>query len=136
MIDLAITNHSVPTFQLVVVDTIPADAATAADNNFASEIVANELQGAGYVRPTIANLAAVEDDAADQGILDADDPGSIGAVVTGETARGAWLIRVVTDDSDSPVWGFLGSDDLPTNGAQINLTLTAEGLFKLLQSAA
>lgn len=77
------------------------------DDNFVSDVSADEIVAGSYARQTLANKAVSEDDANDEATMDA-DPVDYGAL-TGVTPAGIVLFKFVTNDADSPLIGF--SDD-------------------------
>lgn len=74
------------------------------DDNFVSDVSADEIVEASYARQTLANKAVSEDDTADEATMDA-DPVDYGAL-TGVTPAGIILFKFVTNDADSPLIGF------------------------------
>lgn len=116
---------------MLLVNTPPASAAAAADLNFVADVVAVELAATNYVRKALANVVVTEDDANDRALIDADDPStwaSLGGALN-DTIVGAWVFRQVTNDADSILWCFLDvSPDVPTNGGDVLLSLSALGI--------
>lgn len=118
------------TFRLLLVNTPPASEAAAADINVPSDVTANELSGTGYARRTLANPAVTEDDTNDRAVFDVDDPSTYTAINAG-TIAGGWVFeRVGGSDADGTdhVWLFLDTNDLVTNGGDVNLVIAALGL--------
>lgn len=118
------------TFRLIPVNTPPASAAVAADLNTPSQITVNEL--AGGWRRTLANVAVAEDDAADRATIDADDPAPFVAINAG-TLAGAWLVERAAggadDDPNDHLIAFLDTNDLATNGGDVQLTVPVGGFI-------
>ena len=121
-------------FRLILVHTAPANAGAAADLNFTSDIVANELTATNYARKTLANVTVTEDDTNDWAKLDADDPSTYTTLggASNDTIRGGWVVRRATNGSDTDasdrLWCFLGVSDLPTNGGDVTLSFGANGI--------
>ena len=124
--------------RLMLVNTAPASAAAAADINFVADVVANEITPASYARQVLAGEASSFDAANDEALLSATDPGSLGNLETGDTIRGAWVFRQVTDDADSVVWCFLAITDTPTNGGEVTLAFgtATDGSTKAISTFA
>lgn len=118
------------TFRLLLVDTPPASGAAAADLNVPNDVVADELSGTGYGRKTLANVAVTERDASDNAMIDADDPSTYSAINAG-TIAGGWVVERVgggDDDANDHLWLFLDTNDLVTNGGDVDLAIAAAGL--------
>lgn len=116
---------------VLAVDTPPASAGAAADLNFVADVVADELAGTGYSRITLASEAAGENDTTDLANVDATDPSAQTLSADNGTIAGWWVYRVVTNDADSILIGFLDTTDLVTNGGNVQLIFDAAGLITL-----
>lgn len=112
--------------RLIYVDTPPASVAAAQDFNFVADVVADEVAGA--ARADLAGLALSENDTDNRAELDATDPPTLSGL-NGPTIAGAWVYRQVTNDADSPVWGFLDSNDVVTNGGDVTPAFPAGGFL-------
>ena len=124
------------TFRLILVDTPPANAAAAADINVPNDIVADELSGTGYARKTLVNPAITEDDTNDRAVFDTDDPSTYPAISAG-TIAGGWVVERVAgadDDANDHVWVFLETNDLVTNGGDVNLAIATLGISTVTSS--
>lgn len=107
-----------------------------ADTNFVSQISANELTGSGYVagfagagRKTLASKTVTEDDANDRAYFDAAD--LTWTVINAGTAAYAVLIKEVTNDADSIVIGWIDITDVVTNGGDLTLSWSADGILRV-----
>lgn len=128
--DLAVVDATAATLRIMLVNTPPASAGAAADLNFVSDVVANELAGVGYARKTLATVTVTEDDVNDRAVLDADDPSTYAAINAG-TIAGAWIYRRVGGgdvDANDILWMFLDTADLVTNGGDVTLAFASTGL--------
>lgn len=119
-------------FRLILAKTAPASAAAAADLNFVSQIVANELTVAGYARKTLAGVVTAEDDANDRATVDATDPTTYATLAAGETIVGGWIARRITNGVDADatdiLWTWLAlAPTIPTNGGDVSLAFNALG---------
>lgn len=74
------------------------------DDNFVSDVSADEVADASYARQTLANKSVVEDDANDEATMNA-DPVDYGAL-DNVTPAGIVLFKFVTNDADSPLISF------------------------------
>lgn len=92
------------------------------DTNFVADLTpgTNEIAVSGYARQALASETVTEDDTNDFAYLDATDP-VFASLVAGETIIGAVLYRQVTNDSDSPVYGYYDVTDTPTNGGNVTI---------------
>lgn len=132
--DVLTRYSSGATFQAMLVTVAPASAAAAADLNFVSDVVANELADASYARVTLSGVAVTEDDTGDAAFLDAADV-TFTSLAGGETPVGAWIYRLVTNDADSPLLSFIDTNDtVTTSGNNVVLTFAADGFYKLTSS--
>lgn len=100
------------------------------DVNFMSEVSANEVSVGGYARQNIANPSITEDDANDQVEFDCDDV-TFSSLVAGETVGYVGWMRQVTNDTDSPLLGYIAVTNTPTNGGNITIQWNADGVFTL-----
>lgn len=117
------------TLRLLLVDTPPASAAVAADLNTPSQVTVDELAGTGYARKTLANNAVTEDDAGDQAKITNDNPAAYASINAG-TIAGGWVVERIAgadDDANDHLWVFLDTNDLVTNGGDVNLTGLSTG---------
>ena len=112
------------TINVLLVDTSHTFTKT---HEFVSDIVANEASGTGYARKTLANAAIALDAANDRVEFDADNP-SYTALDAG-TIAAAIIFKQVTNDADSPLIAQIDFADLVTNGSDVELQITSEGLF-------
>lgn len=129
--DLAAGGIAGRELRIYLAKTAPASQAAAADLNFVSQIVANELTVGGYARKTLANVVTAEDDTNDRATIDADDP-SAWTLATGETVVGAWIARRITNGADADatdiLWTWLAlTPTIPTNGGTVTISLNALG---------
>lgn len=127
--DLA-DNGVASDLRLLLVDTPPASQEAAEDLVNVSEVVADELSGAGYARVALANEGSTIDDPGNRTTLDADDPATYSEMDAG-TIAGGWVFRQVTNDADSVLWCYVDCDDLVTNGSDVDLSF-ASGAFAYL----
>lgn len=105
-------------------------------NDIAANIASHEFDGANYARPTVTIVGPTESDANDNVVVDANDIvlSSLGA---GTNPIEGWLFYVDgATDSDRKVIGWYGYTSAQTpNGADFTVTIGANGLFTLAQSA-
>lgn len=130
--DLALGGVTGREFRLILAKTAPASAAAAADLNFTSQIVANELTVSGYARRTLASVVTAEDDTNDRATIDATDPATYTGLATGETIVGGWIVRRITNGTDTDATDILWtwhalSPTIPTNGGDVTIALNALG---------
>ena len=94
------------------------------------DVNASELSGTGYARQTL-NISASQDNANDQGVLDADDVTLSG--LNAGTIASALIFKEVTNDADSPLIGHYTSSEfpMPTNGGDVTIQIDAAGLLTL-----
>lgn len=130
--DLAKVDFTASTMKVLAVSAAPASAAAAADLNFVSDVVANELtnvSGTGYVRKTLSGLTIVEDDTNDRAFIDCND--FTYTAINAGTIAGLWVYRQVVpatpNDAADILWCFLGAAQV-TNGGDINVAINALGL--------
>lgn len=96
------------------------------DSNFVSDIVANEVAGA--TRQTLGTKTVTEDDTNDRSVFDAADP-TFPSVTSGSTIGGAVVFKDTGADATSPLIAFLDTTDTPTNGGNITIQFSANGIF-------
>lgn len=128
----ALTNGtSGKTFILLLVNSTGATLsdATKKDINFVSEISTNELSGTGYARKTLTNVVITEDDTNDRAVLDADDPTTYTGINAG-TIAGGWVFRDIGADSADIPWVFLEIADIVTNGGDVSLAFSSNGISR------
>lgn len=115
------------TFRLLLVNTPPANAGTAADLNTVSQVTSNELSGTGYARVTLGTLSLTEDDTGDRAVFSAANPATYTAINAGTIAGGWVYIRVGGSDVDASdlLVCFLDCTDLVTNGGDVTLSFDA-----------
>lgn len=107
-----------------------------ADDNFVSDIVADEISVSGYAdgfgnagRKTLASKTATENDTDDAVDYDCADLSWTG-LAAGATIRYMAVIVEVTSDADSPVLAIIDfGTDYPTNGGDFNVTVASRGLL-------
>lgn len=114
------------TIQVLLVD---AGYTPSKNHVFVDDVSADELSGTGYVRKTLAGKAVSIDTTNHRAIFDATDPVWTG--LDAGTINGAVLFKFVSDDTDSPVIGFLDATDLVTNGSDVTLVFNAGGAFRI-----
>jgi hypothetical protein len=121
------------TLRVLAVDTAPASDAAARDLNTIADVTADEITGAGYARATLASVTATENDTADAVVITATMPVSIGNPVVGETVVGFWVFQRVggSDASTDPLICWIDSNNLPTNGATININQADGELLRI-----
>jgi hypothetical protein len=122
-------------FRLMLVQAAPASAAAAADLNTVSDVAAAEATFTNYARRTLASVATVEDDTADLARLTAANPAAYTAAggATNNTVAGAYVFRRGTNGVDTPasdpLVAFLDMADLTTNGGDLTVTLSPNGIL-------
>lgn len=98
---------------------------------FVSDVDTTESSSAG--RTAVEN-PVIRTEAGGVVELDLDDPYFVNVAV-GETASGAILyVRVGADDStpeDDHLVAFIDGDDIPTNGSDVQVQISADGALKL-----
>lgn len=116
-------------FRLILVNTAPANAATAADLNTVSQITGVEIASQ---RQTLAGVTVIEDDTNDRAAIDATDPTQYTGM-NGPVIVGAWVARRATNgvdaDASDKLWMFLAlTPNITTNGGPVNVAFAATGL--------
>lgn len=96
------------------------------DQNFVSDIVANEVAGA--TRQTLGGKTITEDDANDRSVFGGSDC-TFPAVPGGATVGGAVGFKDTGADATSPLIWFGDTTDTATNGSDIIITWSANGIF-------
>lgn len=127
---LSTVGFTAPVMRCMLVSVPPASAGAAADLNTVSQVVADELAGAGYARQTLAGKVATENDTADNAMLDATDPDPYVAINAG-TIAGAWIYERIGGgdvDANDHLWMFLDVSDVVTNGGTVTLQFNVLGL--------
>ena len=99
------------------------------DNNFVSDIVANEASVTGYSRQSVTINTTTQNNTNDRAEVDFGDV-AFGALSTGETLRGAYLFNNA-GGSDAAreilVWIEFAADT-PTNGSTFTVQSAAEAV--------
>ena len=106
-------DFTTDTFRALLLDNIYTPDK---DDDFVSDVSADELAGAGYARPTLGTKSRTIDDAQDRIEYAAADP-DFGPIVAGETAQYMVVYRFVTNDADSILIACYDIGGVPTNGA-------------------
>lgn len=126
-------NLLTDTIKVMLLD---ADAAPTADTNFVSDLSADELSGTGYTggfngsgRKSLASKTVTEDDVNDRAYFDAAD--LTWSSIDAGTAAWAILIKEVTTDADSIVIAAIDITDTLTNGGDLTVNWSADGLLRL-----
>jgi hypothetical protein len=105
------------------------------DLNFVSELLAlagvDEPTVGGYARMNLDRVNAAEDDTNNWAALDAGDE-VLSSVAAGESIIGGFVLRFVTNDSDSPLWSvwLLDAPGVATNGS--NVTAAIADLYRAI----
>lgn len=93
-----------------------------------------ELSGTGYSRKVLASKAINKDEANDRSEMDCADV--LWSSINAGTAAAAILYKHVSDDTDSIPIAFIDSNfPFVTNGGDFTLTINAEGLIQVKNSA-
>jgi len=115
------------------------DSDTNVDDVLDGGTTAEEFAGTGYNRQTLSNVSVTQDDADDEGVIDADDV--VFSSLDGDTIQAIIFYKQVGGDDntpgDDPILNVLDDDsagsiaDLPqdTNGGDITIQLDSEGLI-------
>lgn len=100
-------NLSTDTIKFLLLDE---DYAFDPDDNFVSDLVADEVSGTGYTggyagsgRKTLANKTVTEDDSGNIAVWDADDPTAYSSITLTEAIKWAVFWKPNTADADSIV---------------------------------
>jgi hypothetical protein len=96
------------------------------DSQFVSDIVASEVSGA--TRQTLGSKTVTKDTTNDRDVFDAADP-TFPSVTTGQTVGGAAVFKDTGSDATSTLLCFLDTTDTPTNGGDIVVSFSANGIF-------
>lgn len=97
------------------------------DDNFVSDIVANEVGVAGYARVVVGSKTVTEDDANNRAVLDCADP-TWASLAAGATIRYAHFFRHTGADATAPlICACQLASDFVTNGGSLTLTVPAGG---------
>lgn len=106
--------------------TFDADHATVAD------VSASEIGVSGYSRATIASPTATHDDTNNRTVLDAADL-TFSALGAGATIGGAVVFKRVggSDASSDPLIAFVDLNDLVTNGGDVVVAWSANGIARI-----
>jgi len=116
------------------------------EDSFVSDILdggttAEEFAGTGYNRQTLSNVTVTQDDADDEGVLDADD--TTFSSLDGDAIQAIIIYKQVGGDDttpgDDPVVVVLDDDsagsvaDLPltTNGGDVTIQWDTEGILNI-----
>jgi len=83
------------------------------DNDFVADVLAtaNEEGASNYSRQTLSGKSVSQDNTNDKATFDAADVSWSNAFDSANGVDGAYIYKEVTNDSDSPVFCFLPSDD-------------------------
>src|SRR3990172_2996915 len=107
------------------------------DHNFVSNVNSFELTVGGYTggfggagRKTLSNKEFTENDTDDLAYFDDTADLTWTSLATGETIGGAILIKEVTNDGDSPIIAFMDLTNTPTNGGNITVAWSADGILQ------
>jgi len=102
---------------------------------------AEEFQGTGYSRQTLSNVTVTQDDTDDEGVADADDVTFKG--LDGDTIQAVLVYKQVGGDDSTPgddpivavyddnTAGSLADLPLTTNGGDVTLALSSEGIVNI-----
>lgn len=96
------------------------------DDSFVSDVVANEVAGA--TRQTLGGKTVTKVDASDRSVFDGNDA-SFPAVPGGSTVGGAIVFNDTGNDATSQLLSFNDTADTPTNGGNIDIQWSANGIF-------
>lgn len=99
------------------------------DDEFVSDIVANEISASGYSRQTLASKTVANDATKDATYMDAGNP-NFGVIVTGQTVRFMVMYRDTGDDATSPLLACWQVIDQATNGTSIVFPFNPNGVSK------
>jgi len=107
------------------------------DHRFVSSVVASEIAVSGYTggfggagRKTLASRTLVADDSNDRGVFDAADV-TWTALGAGDTIAFVVLFKELTSDALSPLIAVFDVTDTPTNGGDITIQWSSNGLITL-----
>ncbi len=133
--------------RVMLVDAAYDDTAADQDDDFvdeagadalAGEIVATNYAGGdgGAGRKVLANASIARNDPTNRVRFDADDldgPGwaSLGGAANDTIESAVVMKEGATDDTDAPLIVHLAVATLTTNGSNVNLTFTVDGVFYL-----
>lgn len=95
------------------------------DSEFVSDIVANEVAGA--TRQTLGTKTVTKDNTNDRSVLDAADA-TFPSVTAGSTVGGAVVFKDTGADATSTLLFFLDTTDTPTNGGNLTIQFSANGI--------
>jgi len=121
--------------------TFSPDSDTFVNDVLDGGTTAEEFAGTGYSRQTLSNITVTQDDADDEGVVDADNVTFSG--IDGDTIQGILIYKQVGgDDStpgDDPIVAVLDDDsagslaDLPltANGSDVQITFDTEGVVNI-----
>ncbi len=103
-----------------------------ADNNFVSDVSADEISTTNYARQDIASPTVTEDDTNDQVTFDAADVtiSALGPASAGPTIGGAYWFRNSGADATSPLIYYADLTDTQVNGSDFTIQWDAtDGVF-------
>lgn len=96
------------------------------DSQFVSDIVASEVSGA--TRQTLGSKTITKDNTNDRDVFDGADS-TFPSVTTGQTVGGAVVFKDTGSDATSKLICFSDTTDTPTNGGDIVIQWSANGIF-------
>lgn len=104
------------------------------DHQFVSDVVANEISGTGYTggfagsgRKTLASKAVAKSDSTDKAYFDAADVAY--SAINAGTIGGLAVYKNGTSDSDSPLLAFVDVANITTDGGDVTIAWSANGIF-------
>lgn len=121
------TNWATADLRAMLLDNV---AVFDPDDNFVSDLVADEISTSGYARQALDNTTITEDDAGDEVVLDADDEvwTGIGPPTGGPTIGSVVIFREVGTDATDPVICFGDLTNTTVNGGDITIAWPATGI--------
>jgi hypothetical protein len=101
------------------------------DDNFVTDLVADELSTTNYARQAVGSRTITEDDAGNRVAFDAADVvfASLGPAVGGPVIGGAVLFVHTGDDATATLIAFVDLN-LQTNGSNVTIQWDADGIFE------
>lgn len=121
--DLVFDNLNGTTIKLLLVNA--TDTADKVNDEFVTDIVANELSDASYARKTLASVTYNENSNSHAVWVDAADV--LFSALNNETIEAAYVYREVTNDTDSYLIARLDGVNLVANGGDVTVTFDATG---------
>lgn len=100
------------------------------DQDFVSDLVADELVTTGYARVTLTGEVLTLDDANDRVLNDADDAlfPTLGPASGGPSVLAAFVFRNTGADATSPLWFYMNGTTTAVNGSNFTYQWAATGL--------